>query len=684
MPIRSTNAVLASTTRSDQTSRGSTETRSTVRTLILSLLCALLLLPLLISAAPSAEGLARQQGALFTATPLITTNMIQAASFDLGASMRHSSLANVYDEALLDRSAGCTSETWTSITNYPQNFGGYVTQAVGDDLYIGLAPSTPNTGCGAMIVSYNQNRGIQMVGVLKEQGVRDFTLAGDYLFINSSQTNSGTVHPDAVDALSNVNTQKGQIYRFDTSQPPSNTNTITRLPMTDTNGAYAVDANNLINPDTGNRIFGVAHSAGLVSVEDKSLTPSACGELYYTAVPGKFALGSHTFTSSDCGNTWTLVMSGEREAAKDFFEFNDALYSPTYTGQLEKSVRDGNDHFTSLAIDPTTNSKLVIGTNVEVYTESQVKASLKGNAAHSIGGRPINWVEFNNMLVSRQSDDTLVYIDANDTVGTVPATGFSLGGVLQSNRFVVVDGHLYTFDASTNRVMRTNGIDTNPGPATNWNWQVAAEIAGPKGILSISSWEEKKSIVVTTMGSDANVYQINVAPRCRNRPVTVELSKGEVPTDGDDVILGTAAADRIVAGGGNDVVCALGGNDTIYGGPGNDTIDAGDGADVVHGQAGNDVIRGNRGDDRITGNQGDDVLYGNRDKDKLWGRLGNDTLHGGLGADQLYGGADDDTLHGGASIDWLQGGAGSDDCNGGTSWDSASTCETLTSVERTF
>src|SRR5690606_15039016 len=62
---------------------------------------------------------------------------------------------------------------------------------------------------------------------------------------------------------------------------------------------------------------------------------------------------------------------------------------------------------------------------------------------------------------------------------------------------------------------------------------------------------------------------------CRGRQVTVSLALGEQPTAGDDVILGTPAADGINALGGNDTVCGGGGNDNIDGGAGNDVLDGG-------------------------------------------------------------------------------------------------------------
>jgi Tol biopolymer transport system component len=124
-----------------------------------------------------------------------------------------------------------------------------------------------------------------------------------------------------------------------------------------------------------------------------------------------------------------------------------------------------------------------------------------------------------------------------------------------------------------------------------------------------------------------------VPPRCDGRAVTVDLRLGQTPTAGNDVILGTGAANVINAGGGNDRVCAGGGNDTVNTGAGNDRVLAG---------AGNDIVRGGTGTDRLLGEGG---------KDNLQGQGGTDTLDGGAGADRLNGGPQRDTCIGGTQAD---------------------------------
>jgi hypothetical protein len=115
-------------------------------------------------------------------------------------------------------------------------------------------------------------------------------------------------------------------------------------------------------------------------------------------------------------------------------------------------------------------------------------------------------------------------------------------------------------------------------------------------------------------------------PTCASRVVTVDMNRGQAPTTGPDVILGTPSDDGISALGGGDVVCGRGGVDTVNGGSG---------------------------------------------RDQIFGDAGNDTLRGGEGADQLIGGT---------GKDHLIGGTGADTCRGNSGKDAAVACETTTGV----
>ena len=151
---------------------------------------------------------------------------------------------------------------------------------------------------------------------------------------------------------------------------------------------------------------------------------------------------------------------------------------------------------------------------------------------------------------------------------------------------------------------------------------------------------------------------------CGGRVVTVDLAKGQQPTNGDDVIQGTNGPDTINALGGDDRICGLDGNDVIRGGAGMDTIYGQDGADTLFGDSDRDRVFGGAGNDKLHGGDSRDVLYGNKGKDELYGDGGRDRLNGSTGDDKIVGGGGNDRINGGVGNDTAQGGNGIDLCLG--------------------
>jgi serralysin len=183
--------------------------------------------------------------------------------------------------------------------------------------------------------------------------------------------------------------------------------------------------------------------------------------------------------------------------------------------------------------------------------------------------------------------------------------------------------------------------------------------------------------------------------------------------DGNDLLLGNAAANLLAGNGGIDTLRGYGGGDTLqggagtdllYGGAGADSIDGGSGADILFGGSGGDALDGGADEDWLrftgaaagvtlslltgTGTGGDaagdtylgienvsgsgfaDGLTGSNFNNKIEGADGNDTISGQSGHDFLLGGAGDDTIDGGFGNDILRGGAGADHLIGGigTDW----------------
>lgn len=183
------------------------------------------------------------------------------------------------------------------------------------------------------------------------------------------------------------------------------------------------------------------------------------------------------------------------------------------------------------------------------------------------------------------------------------------------------------------------------------------------------------------------VYNLTTDRTCNGLPVTVDLARGDTPTNTSDVILGTTGDDIIRGLGGDDIICGGSGRDRIWGGggddlifggfdidrivggPGNDTIHGDGGSDRIEGGPGDDVLNGDSGADRISGDGGDDVINGGGGQDRIWGDTGDDTIQGSHQSDRLYGGAGDDVLRGAKGQDVIYGGDGDDDMFGGDNTD---------------
>lgn len=109
-------------------------------------------------------------------------------------------------------------------------------------------------------------------------------------------------------------------------------------------------------------------------------------------------------------------------------------------------------------------------------------------------------------------------------------------------------------------------------------------------------------------GSPRRIARIAVdPPSCDGLTVTVDLNKGQSPTNGDDVILGTPGPDTINGLGGNDRICGGDRGDTINGGAGNDRIFGFKGADTLSGGTENDRLVGGKGADVCNGDAGTDT-----------------------------------------------------------------------------
>ncbi len=94
-------------------------------------------------------------------------------------------------------------------------------------------------------------------------------------------------------------------------------------------------------------------------------------------------------------------------------------------------------------------------------------------------------------------------------------------------------------------------------------------------------------------------WPIDLTPRCQGELATIWGVGPLYGTDGDDVIVGSAAVDYIDGRGGDDLICGGGARDYLYGRDGHDRIFGGDGPDIIVGGEGGDLMVGEDGADSI-------------------------------------------------------------------------------------
>ncbi len=177
-------------------------------------------------------------------------------------------------------------------------------------------------------------------------------------------------------------------------------------------------------------------------------------------------------------------------------------------------------------------------------------------------------------------------------------------------------------------------------------------LSQPKSALTLGVFVAMLAAVLVLPGAPAEAQRSqHAAPNCKRIGVTVDLAAGELPTEGDDVILGTPDDDVINGLGGYDIICGGDGDDLINDGPGKGWVGGGAGDDIIttdvtcegqerpaysekhlHGEEGNDTMSGMG---QMTGGEGDDTMtWVIETIDECWFSL-PDWLNGGDGDDLL-------------------------------------------------
>ena len=384
-------------------------------------------------------------------------------------------------------------------------------------------------------------------------------------------------------------------------------------------------------------------------------------------------LGYDVAITADGSRIVTATRSGGANAGVQAYELGAGMWTPVGSPIPERA------QFIALTDD---GSRVLVSTTDDVglydfdgQAWAQVGPSVDRGAV-AIADDGSRWA------VSSTSETSVYELDANNewqSVGT---------GLLEATGAVALsgDGERVATVGSGERVQTHELV--------NGTWALNSEVVlntdGTGGFGAVLLNNDGSILVRSDSRFDnragvTRVFSLGATPPpppvvlCNDLVVTVDLALGEAPTDGDDVIRGTAGDDVIDALGGNDTICALGGDDTVDAGHGFDRVFAGAGDDMLTGGWGNDLLIGGLGQDTIFGDRGNDRIQGGDDADELHGGYGNDIIRGGngndilragggddrvwgnLGNDRLLGDDGDDVLRGGAWLDTMHGGLGTDD-----------------------
>jgi Ca2+-binding RTX toxin-like protein len=314
------------------------------------------------------------------------------------------------------------------------------------------------------------------------------------------------------------------------------------------------------------------------------------------------------------------------------------------------------------------------GTRQQASAPRPVTASSRSTQfADPAGDVPAGGMDITNVVVSADSGRLTFAIEI-PTHPTLPATKHIAVGLDTDRNVATGRGGLdYRLWVTGSR----NSVELDRWSGSSWvfvhdrsvthTYQRGVTI----GISTLSLGTASFDFVVATFGQDAVTLE-DGAPDEGMWRFDLELTcfgsaPTGIPTEGPDVLIGTAADDAINGLGGDDKICAGAGSDSIFGGAGNDQVDAGPDLDGVVGGLGDDQLEGGDGVDllfyldSLTGVRvnlatgvatgvGTDRLSG---FEAVAGSLFDDMLEGGAAGEFFFPFAGDDVIRGGAGFDFV-------------------------------
>jgi Ca2+-binding RTX toxin-like protein len=354
----------------------------------------------------------------------------------------------------------------------------------------------------------------------------------------------------------------------------------------------------------------------------------------------------------------------------------------------------------SAALDPAisiANKTLRVMNSAGVGLSAAQLAALDANADGRLAGTELTglyaWSDLNEDGVLNQNATS-----SNElTALSAALANAGLASIRSSDYAFYTTGNAnYRAAAQSTALAAANALMPPAAPAALASNYASLRATDNRFFISSSAWIDWASNQVklssnqqNMVGTESNdTFDINYYAAYDGRYFNLALVQNFYAGAGNDLMGGSARADKLWGGTGNDTLLGYAGDDRLYGeegddqlqgGVGNDILDGGVGNDLLFGQDGNDTLVGATGNDELQGGAGNDQIDGAVGDDRLFGQVGNDTLVGGDGADILLGftasndtkqtlaagETDDDTLFGGAGADQMYGGLGNDYMDGG-------------------
>ena len=167
--------------------------------------------------------------------------------------------------------------------------------------------------------------------------------------------------------------------------------------------------------------------------------------------------------------------------------------------------------------------------------------------------------------------------------------------------------------------------------------------SGDNGVIEAAEARDMESYLLDINGTP-HTPSGNSTPAGKPTVINTADFTGE-QQDGRDVAL-VSGEEKTKASNGDDIVIGDNASNKILAGKGDDVIDAGAGNDKIRGGKGDDVLIGGEGNDRLSGGRGDDILLGGEGNDVLHDNSGINLIDGGEGTDRavLNGRAEDYTF----------------------------------------